>query len=63
MIQLLIQGMLSLCNLSILNLSTEVMKKSTIKKIKLKEVTWVLGDKPCKTLKMSTGCYANITKK
>jgi len=39
------------------------MKKTTTTKIKLKEVTWVLGDKPTKTLKMSTGCYANITKK
>ena len=37
--------------------------KTKTKKIKLKETTWVLGDKPCKTLKMSTGCWANTTKK
>ena len=33
------------------------------KKSKLSNVTWVLGDKPCKTLKMQAGCYTDITKK
>ena len=25
---------------------------------KLKEVTWVLGDTPCRTFKRTTGCWA-----
>ena len=26
---------------------------------KLNNVTWVLGDKPCKTLKMAAGCWTD----
>jgi hypothetical protein len=39
------------------------IKMLKAKQASLKNATWVLGDKPTKTLKMSTGCYANITKK
>jgi hypothetical protein len=39
------------------------IKMLKAKQAPLKAVTWTLGDKPTKTLKMSTGCYANITKK
>jgi hypothetical protein len=28
---------------------------------KLREVTWVLGDKPCRTFKLQTGCWADVT--
>ena len=33
------------------------------KKSKLSNVTWVLGDKPCKTLKRQAGCFTDITRK
>jgi hypothetical protein len=29
------------------------------KRQKLNNVTWVLGDKPCKTLKMAAGCWTD----
>ena len=31
-------------------------------KQKLRNVTWVLGDKPCKTLKTSAGCWVDQEK-
>ena len=36
------------------------MKAATPKK-RLSNVTWVLGDAPCKTLKMSAGCWVDQT--
>jgi hypothetical protein len=33
--------------------------KIKAKPIKLKETTWVLGDKPNKTLKKQTGCWTD----
>jgi hypothetical protein len=39
------------------------IKMLKAKQAPLKNVTWALGDKPTKTLKMSTGCYAETVKK
>jgi hypothetical protein len=36
--------------------ATEVKTKK-----KLKNVTWTLGDKPCKTLKKSAGSWTDVT--
>lgn len=38
-------------------------KKAPTPKIKLKEVTWVLGDKPKKALITSTGSWVDVTRK
>jgi len=37
--------------------ATEVKGKK-----KLKNVTWTLGNKPCKTLKKSVGCWTDLTR-
>jgi len=29
---------------------------------KLSNTTWTLGDKPCKTLKMTTGCWTDVAR-
>ena len=31
-------------------------------KVKLKNVTWTLGDKPCKTIRKAAGCWVNVTR-
>ena len=31
-------------------------------KVKLKNVTWCMGDKPCKTIRKAAGCWVNVTR-